>query len=296
MGLVLGFNTQTIYSADLPTKIRAVAAAGFQAIELWTDEVEAFVHAGNPLSEIRRLLADHGLSCFSAIKIEGWFENDGSLMGVTDDHAAILGACRRRLELSAELGASYLIAYPSYSHRGFPTPPIEQGVDYFRELLAIGRSMGVLPTLEFLGQSAQINTFDTCTDFLRRVGDADARMVVDAYHLWRGTGKIDDFARARPDQISLLHINDADPAIDRRAHRDRDRLMPGDGIIGARRFFSIARAIGFSGVVSLGVYNRKLWERDPFEVCREAYAKVVAAIGETEPAPPSAAGDHLATV
>jgi sugar phosphate isomerase/epimerase len=268
MGLVLGFNTQTIYSADLPTKIRAVAAAGFQAIELWTDEVEAFVHAGNPLSEIRRLLADHGLSCFSAIKIEGWFENDGSLMGVTDDHAAILGACRRRLELSAELGASYLIACP----------------------------IGVLPTLEFLGQSAQINTFDTCTDFLRRVGDADARMVVDAYHLWRGTGKIDDFARARPDQISLLHINDADPAIDRRAHRDRDRLMPGDGIIGARRFFSIARAIGFSGVVSLGVYNRKLWERDPFEVCREAYAKVVAAIGETEPAPPSAAGDHLATV
>lgn len=271
-------NTQTIYSETLPNKIKHAAMAGFTAIELWIDEIDAFCTGGNRLSDVRRMLEDHGLRCLSTIKIDGWSENDGSIMNVADDHDAIMAECERRMVIARELGSPYIIACPSYSHRGYPTPAITQVVAHWRELLELGERIGVVPTVEFLGQSHQINTIEKCIDLIERTCHPQAKMVVDSYHLWRGGGKSTDLAKAHPGIISMLHINDMNPAIDRIIHRDRDRLMPGDGGLDLDSFIRIADEIGYNGVVSLGVYNRALWERDSLEVCREGYQKTMRVI------------------
>ncbi len=273
-------NTQTIYLETLPNKIKHAAMAGFEAMELWLEEVEQFCTQGGTLSQVKRILSENNIKCLSTIKIEGWFENDGALMGVSDNHQAILGECKRRIDLAAELGAPYLIACPSFSHRGH-FAELQQGVDYFHEILELAKGSDVKITIEFIGQSGQINTIERCMDFLERVDHPDGTMVVDSYHLWRGGGLIDDFAKANKAIVSMLHINDVDPFIQREIYRDRDRIMPGDGMLDLVKFINIAKEIGFSGVVSLGVYNRKLWERDSLEVCREGYTKTMSILQST---------------
>ncbi len=274
MSLIACMNTQTIYAETLPNKIRNSAKAGFTAMELWIDEVEDYCKQGHTLADVNRMLADNNIKCLSTIKIEGWFENDGELMGVADDHRQIMGECRRRMEIAKTLGSPYIIACPSYSHRGH-SAELQQGVDYFYEILELGREVGIVPTIEFLGQSGQINTIEICMDFLKRVNHPDGKMVVDSYHLWRGGGKIEDFAKADVSIVSMLHINDITPEIDRAVYRDRNRILPGDGVLDLTRFIAIAREMGYSGVVSLGVYNRALWERDSLEVCIDGYQKTM---------------------
>lgn len=278
MSFIPCLNTQTINAETLPNKIRHAAMAGFEAMELWIDEVDEYLAQGHRMADVQRLLADNNIVCRSTIKIDGWFETDGSIMNVSDTHAAIMGECERRMVMARELGSPYIIACPAYSHRGYATPPLEVGVAHFRELLELGESIGVIPTIEFLGQSHAINSIERCIDFLTQVSHPNAKMVVDSYHLWRGGGSSEDLAKADVGMISMLHINDMDPTIERAIHRDRNRLMPGDGGLDLRRFIQIADAMGYDGVISLGVYNRALWERDSLEVCKEGYAKTMHVI------------------
>jgi len=246
--------------APLPAKLKATAAAGFTGVELWLEDL-----IGWRAGEVRHLLNDHGLTAVSLEKIAGWFEIDGDLMGVGDQD--IEDECKKRLSLAAHIGIPYVIAVPSFSHRG-RSATLAQGVDRFRRLLKIGRQEGATPTIEFMGQTAQINTAERCVEFLNLVGAG--RMVVDAYHLWKG-GSIQDFTLVGKDQISLLHISDADPLVAKKDHRDRDRVAPGSGIIDLKRFITIAKDMEYFGPISVGVYNPVWWDRDPESVAKIHY-------------------------
>ena len=251
-----------INTASVPDKIRAVAQAGFEAIEMWHTDL---VHY-KP-SEIKRMLADNNIKLGEIAKMEGWFENDGTLMDTSD----VMGECKRRMEFARELDCPYIVALPSRSDRGFYRS-WEEGVEAYRKLLEFGEQIGICPTLEFIGQSEQVNSVDKALKFLEDAGGG--KTIVDVFHIWRGTGNVDDFERVPLDKISLLHFHDAGSSSPRTEYKDRDRVMPGDGIIDLRRFVEIANGKGFAGMVSLGVYNHANWSRDPYEVAREGMDKM----------------------
>ena len=248
-------NTKLIDPASIEQKIKIASETGWDGVELWIRDIDNCKYKP---SQINRIMNDFGLECPTLEQINGWFENDGGLMGVSNNHADILGECRRRLEIAKELSCRYLIACPSFSHRGFSASE-QQGVEYFIELLNIGKEIGVMPSIEFMGQTGQINTVDSCLSFLNKVDEPDAKMVVDAYHLWKGSGTIDDFKKVKLEQISVLHISDADPDISRCNHWDRHRVIPTHGCIDLNRFVSICHSIGYDGDICVGVYNPKYW-------------------------------------
>ncbi len=63
------FNTSTIRPAPLMEKIRLAGEAGFRAIELWNDDVTAYVEGRGRMEEIRRALNAAGLSVPSVIAV-----------------------------------------------------------------------------------------------------------------------------------------------------------------------------------------------------------------------------------
>lgn len=256
-------------TGTLPYKIEIAAKAGYDAIEPWIKEIDEFITRGGTLKEIKDCLDTNNIVISSVEQLVGWWELDGDLMSVADDHNAILEECKRRLAICDELDGRYLIMTPTFSHREHYAT-IEQGVKYYQELLSLGYK--TIPTIEFMGQTGQIDTIEKCIDFINKVGNA--KMVVDAYHLWRGGGKIEDFRKATKDQISVLHISDCNPLISRKHHWDRNRVMPGDGGIDLKLFIQIAKELDYDGFLNIGVYNQSLWSRNPHEVAKEGLDKM----------------------
>lgn len=249
-------NTRMLsYDLTLIDKIKIASESGFNGIEPWVEEIEK-----ENAEDIVNCCGDYGIAVPSVIVIRGWFENDGDLMGVGDCHREIMDECKRRMELSAKIGSKWIVAAPAFSHRNH-YGIWEQGVDYFRELIEIGKSIGCEPTLEFMGQTDQIKNFQLCKKFIDDVGD-DATMVIDSYHVWRSGGDLREFVDLPKERISVFHISDADKEIERTKHRDRDRVMPLSGKIDLYGFAEAIKKIGYDGFINAGVYNNLLHQMD----------------------------------
>ncbi len=248
-------------------KIKIAGRSGFDGIEPWVDD---FISV-NP-NDVKKCCLDYGISIPTIIQISGWFENDGGLMGIGDNHQEIIEECKRRMEIAVSIGCGWIIAMPSFSHRG-KVSDWNLGVEYFHELLQIGKQIGCMPTIEFMGQTGLINNYFTCKKFIDEFGD-DAKMVIDSYHLWRGGGSVDDFLKIDKSQVSVFHISDADKSIDREKHMDRNRVMPMDGKIDLKKFADNVKKIGFDGFVNIGVYNQKLWSINPLELCVDSIRRL----------------------
>ena len=75
--------------------------------------------------------------------------------------------------------------------------------------------------------------------------------------------------------MHIFHIDDA-PETDRERETlaDGDRVYPGDGILNLQGMLEILASQGFSGPVSLELFNEDLWREDPREVARIGAEKV----------------------
>lgn len=251
-------NTGGLPQANIFEKIKMASSCGYDAIEPWFNELSR-----QSLTEIKDCLKKNNVVISSIEQLRGWFELDGSAMGdLKNDWQAILGECERRMIVAKELNCPYIVAAPPIDGKG-SLCSFESGAERFKELIKLGKQIGVLPAIEFCGQTSRIRDVSSCLKFIELVNDPDCKIIIDAYHLWRCGNDMSQVLWFKKSDISLLHISDANPNIDRQTHRDGDRIIPGDGCIGLRNFFKMVKS--FQGYVSMGVYNTKIWEKNPLQ-------------------------------
>ena len=70
-------NCSNIQPTKLLDKIAIAGETGYQAIELWHDDIDAHLAAGGAIGEVRRALSDQGLVVPTTIYLKGWFETTG---------------------------------------------------------------------------------------------------------------------------------------------------------------------------------------------------------------------------
>jgi 2-keto-myo-inositol isomerase len=258
-------NTSTIRPASLPDKIAAAAAAGFQAVELWNEDVFAFLDAGASLADVRRLLTDNGLVVPSMIAIMGFVGN------ADPGRPERLGEARRRMEQARDLGAPFIVA----------SPPLERTdlgrcAEDYAELLALGREMGIRAAMEFLGFVDHVNSIAAAREIMTRSGDPTATIVLDWFHMVRGDGRetmAADLRALRAEQIAIVHLDDVPYTRPFPEMTDGDRVYPGDGDIPLADLFALLAETGYDGPLSLELFNEELWAQDPFEVARIGFEK-----------------------
>ncbi len=66
-------NSSTIRPVPLLDKIRIAGEAGYGAIELWHDDLDAHLADGGSLADVQGALADQGLAVPTTIYMAGWF-------------------------------------------------------------------------------------------------------------------------------------------------------------------------------------------------------------------------------
>lgn len=263
----LCLNTSTVRTTPLLKTLELAGRSGFRAVELWHDEVSAYLEQGGTPAELRKAMGDAGLAVVSMIALFGWATVSA------DDYPRILDECKRRMDLAAEVGSPYIIASP-------PDEVVDlfHAAARFGELFKLGRAAGVEPSMEFLGFVRGINTVASAWTVARDCGEPDATVVADVFHMIRGGGSVDDLLTLQGDRLAVFHINDLPARPDPRVQADSDRVMPGDGIADLPRVIRNLRAIGYRGPLSLELFNPGLWARNPAEVLKVGIERLRALV------------------
>jgi len=256
-------NTSTIRPTPLLEKIRVARLAGYQAIEPWNDEIDDYLAQGGSISELKKALADAGLKVVSVIALHSWITADGA------SHAAVLDECRRRMDQAVQLGSPYIVASPPQE-----AVDLDRATARFAELMAIGKSLGVIPSMEFLGFVDGIKNVASAWAIAKGTGDPRATVVADVFHMIRGGGSVDDLLQLSGDRLANFHINDVPADPDPLTQTDYDRVMVGDGIADLPKVISNLRSIGYNGPLSLELFNRDLWECDPETVVKRGLERI----------------------
>jgi len=256
-------NSSTIKPTPILEKIAIAAETGYEAIELWHDDIDAHISAGGKLADIQHALDDCGLTVPTTIYLKGWFDSTG------EEHTRALDECKRRLEQSAAVGALHVIAGPP-PH----TADRALGAQNYCELLELGKRFGVRPAMEYLGFVEDVNTIEDALDVMTKSGHADATIVHDPFHIFRGGGSVESIANTRADQIAICHFNDAPQDPPREQQHDPDRVFPGDGHLDLKRMLALLRQVNYNRWLSLELFREDLWAQDPREVARTGLEKM----------------------
>lgn len=269
MPIQLCLNTSTIKPQPLLEKIRLASEAGFVGIELWLNDVYEHVGRGGEVSEVEQALSDYGLFVPCTIAMRSWGEASEL------EYPIMLDECKRRMELAARLGSPFIVATP-------PREPCDrqQLADRYKDLLEIGRSIGVKPTFEYISFFAGARTLADAAWVVNAVQDADATLILDAFHSWNSNSTAEDLKAIPVTQISHYHIDDADPNIPATQQTDPDRVMPGDGPIDLAGEIALLKEKGYDKTVSLELFNKELWEKDPAEVLKVGMERLQKLFGE----------------
>jgi sugar phosphate isomerase/epimerase len=260
-------NTSTIRPTPLLEKIRVASLAGYQAIEPWNDEIDDYLKQGGTIAELRTVVGEAGLKVVSVIALHSWITSDGPA------HQSVLDECKRRMDQAVQLGSPYIVASPPQE-----VVDLDRATARFVELMTIGKSVGVTPTMEFLGFVDGIKNVASAWAIARGIDDLRGTVVADVFHMIRGGGSVDDLLLLPGERLANFHINDVPSDPDPLTQTDYDRVMVGDGIADLPKVIANLRSIGYHGPLSLELFNRDLWECDPLAVVKRGLERIRALV------------------
>ena len=263
----LCLNTSTIRPASLMDKIRITGEVGYDAIELWSDDLTKYEEENGSLDGVVKALGDSGLEVITLIALHGWMDSVG------EKYEECLEEARRRMRQAAAIGSPYIIASPPRN-----VVDLHLGAQRYRQLLEIGREYGVKPSMEFLGFVAGVNQIKHAWQVVTEADDPDGTIIMDVFHIYKGGSPLDDLKKIPADKISIFHFNDAPASPPVEQQTDADRVYPGDGVAPLGDMLKIVRESGYQGVISLELFNASYWEQDPKEVARIGLEKTKAAL------------------
>lgn len=264
-------NTATIrgQKVGIVKEVEVAAQAGYDAIEPWVDGVEAYVKAGGKLPDLRKQIADAGLTVEGAIGFPEWVVNDAEKRRKGMERA------KREMDMMAQIGAKRFAAPPSGA-TDLPKLDIFEAAERYRELLEAGSQLGIVPELELWGFSKNFSRLGECVWVAMEADHPKACVLADVFHLYKGGSGFHGFRLLGPQTVQVLHMNDFPANPPREKIDDSYRVYPGDGTAPFSEILRDFHNTGGQKVLSLEVFNRQYWAQDPLEVAKTGLAKMKA--------------------
>jgi 4-hydroxyphenylpyruvate dioxygenase len=230
---------------DLKEKLAAIAAAGFDGVEIFENDFLAF--HGTP-AEVGRMIRDHGL----AITL---FQPFRDFEGMPEpQRARAFDRAERKFDLMQDLGTDLMLICSNVSPLSLGG--IDRAAADFRELGERAAKRGLRVGYEALAWGRHINDHRDAWEIVRRADHPNIGLILDSFHTL--ARKIDVASiRAIPgDRIFIVQLADA-PLIDMDLlYWSRHfRNMPGEGDLPVTDFMRAVAATGYNGPLSLEIFN-----------------------------------------
>jgi 2-keto-myo-inositol isomerase len=262
-------NTSTISGQQLGLKrnIETAAEAGYDSLELWVRDVQAYINDGNTLESLTRFIRDTGLEVANAIGFAPWMADDEEVS------ARGFVQMKEEMEMMAAIGCTR-IAAPAAGQFISPDIDLFEAGEKYRRLISLGRETGVMPQLEFWGASRVLYHIGQTLMIVAVAGDPDVRLMPDVYHMFRGGSDYNTLKLLKGPTIEVFHMNDYVANIPRTEQTDADRVYPGDGAAPMQQIMNDLKAMGGVKYLSLELFNRTYWEQDALTVARTGLEKM----------------------
>lgn len=266
-------NTSTISGQNpgLLKSLEIASAAGYDGVELWVSDIRSYLKQGNSVSTLAKFIADRGLTVENAISFATWMVNDAT------KRKAGVQELEEEMKMLAALGCRRIAAPPSGVSKNDPIDFVQAGT-YYREILELGRKHKVMPQLEFWGASGTLYNLGQALAIAAAANDADARILPDVYHLFRGGSGFNGLKLVNGNAIEIMHINDYLGTKPVNEQTDGDRVYPGDGVAPLKQVMQDLRAMGGTKVLSLELFNKTYWAQDPLLVAKTGLQKMKALV------------------
>lgn len=269
----LSLNTSTIRPASLKDKVKAAADAGYDAIELWTNDLEDYEKHGGNVKDLGKEIRDRGLFVPDCIGL--W--ND--IPPTEDAFKASLPTTRNRMRLAAEVGSEHVAALPLPDRADFD---LTWATARYRDLLAMGRNdFGVICAMEFVSLFKSVPRMGLASAIAIDADDKDACIIADIFHLYNGGSGFEGIRHLNGPFIAVFHFSDLPAHSIPGKLGDGDRIYPGDGVLPLKSVIRQLAAIRYLGCISLELFNKqhyKVAATNPLQVARTGLEKLRACV------------------
>jgi 4-hydroxyphenylpyruvate dioxygenase len=266
-------------SGGLDEKLAAAAAAGFDGVEIFENDLVAC--AWSP-AEIRRRAEDLGLSM-------ELYQPFRDFEAVPPDRLAHnLRRARRKLELTCLLGAPMLLVCSSVSELASDDDSLAS--EQLHQLATLAEEHGVRVAYEALSWGRHVNDYEHAWRIVEAAGHPALGVCLDSFHiLSRGTD-LDGIGSIPPDKLFFLQLADAPfLAMDVLQWSRHHRCFPGQGSFDLPGFLRRVVAAGYRGPLSLEVFNDVFRQADPGHTAVDAMRSLLGlqeALGRLPGTPP----------
>jgi sugar phosphate isomerase/epimerase len=257
------------YKLDIVQQIDLAAAAGYRAIEPWLRDLTKYREEGGSLSDLKKRIADLGLTVESAIAFAPWIVDD------PQKRAQAVEQMKTDMEAIAQIGGTRIAAPPSGATNGKQLD-LMAAAERYRKILEVGDEIGVIPQIEVWGFSVNLHRLGQSMFVVIESGHPKACLLPDFYHIYKGGSSFEGLKLLSAQAVQVFHMNDY-PDIPREEIADKDRIFPGDGIAPLPRLLREMRENGVVPVLSIEIFNREYWEQyDAKTICEIGLKKMKA--------------------
>jgi 4-hydroxyphenylpyruvate dioxygenase len=232
-------------NGPLRTKLRAIADAGFEHVEIFESDLLA---SPEPVHVIGAMMRDLGLTCVA-------FQPFRDFEGMpASKRQRVFDRAERKFDVLQELGTDLMLVSSNVS----PESLADRGriVDDFRELGSRAAARGVRVGFEALAWGRHIRDHRDAWDIVREVDHAAVGLVLDAFSSLAPGIPIDSLNSIRHDKLFHVQIADAPKlAMDPLSWSRHFRCMPGQGDLPLIEYVGALRRMGYDGVLSLEIFN-----------------------------------------
>jgi 4-hydroxyphenylpyruvate dioxygenase len=232
-------------AGDFATKLGAIAAAGFDGIEIFEQD---FLASDLSPRAAGQMVRDHGLE---VLLFQPFRDFEGLPAPL---RARAFTRARRKFALMNELGTDLMLICSSVHPQALGG--IDRAADDLAELGAIAAEYGVRVGYEALAWGRHVDDHRDAWEIVRRADHPHIGLILDSYHtLARGIDP-ESIRRIPGEKIFFVQLADA-PAIrmDLLYLSRHFRSMPGEGDLDVPAFMRAVMATGYDGPLSLEVFN-----------------------------------------
>jgi 2-keto-myo-inositol isomerase len=264
----LNASTLFPFELDITQQVEVAAAAGYQGLEIWMKDLEAYLAAGGSLAGLHQQFADAGINAVNTIAFAAWADADAEV------RKQGLIQAEREMQILAELGCTAIAAPP---FGAVEANSLEAIAEHYAGLATIGQRIGVEPILEFWGRAKRLSQLSEAVYVAIRSGVPNARLLLDPFHMYIGGSDIAGVGYLQGHAIGMVHVNDYPSQPAREIITDAERVFPGEGIAPSQQFARLLHAAGYAGYLSLELFLGDYVSASALEVARRGLAAMYAA-------------------
>lgn len=260
----LGIATVSI-SGTLEDKIEAIAATGFDGIEIFEQD---FIADPRPPREVGKRVRDAGLEVMLFQPFRDFEGLPGDLRRKAFDRA------ERKFDVMQELGCDLVLICSSVHPEALGG--IDRAAADFHELGERAAKRGLRVGYEALAWGRHVDDHRDAWEIVRRADHPNVGLILDSFHtLGRGIDP-DSIRRIPGEKIFFVQLADAPQiSMDLLYWSRHFRNMPGEGDLDVPAFMAAVMATGYQGPISLEIFNDQFRGGPPRQIAGSGHRSLL---------------------